>query len=108
MLVTFSSKVDADILMMAQHARQVLKAAGKDIGDKVPDRGVFSPEQLDGAIQRIEEAIANEVPPPEPDDDDQDKPSVVLLEQRAFPLLNMMRKARQANAPVLWETSSGY
>lgn len=108
MLVTFSSKVDADILMMAEHAMQILKAAGKDIGDTVPDRGVFSTEQLDGAIQSLERAIANEAPPPESDDDDRDRPSVVLLEQRAFPLLNMMRKAKQANAPVLWETSSGY
>lgn len=108
MLVTFSSKVDADILMMAQHAKQVLKAAGKDIGDSVPERGVFSPEQLDGAIQRLEKAIANEVAPSEPDDDDRDRPRAVLLEQRAFPLLNMMRKAKKANAPVLWETSSGY
>lgn len=108
MLVTFSSKVDADILMMAQDAKQVLKAAGKEIGDTVPDRGVFSPEQLEGAIQHLETAIANEAPAAEPADDDHEKPRVVKLGQRAFPLLSMMRKAKLAHASVLWETSSGY
>ena len=108
MLVTFSSKVDADILMMAEHARQVLKAAGKEIGDVVPERGVFTAEQLDSAIRNLEKAIANEAPAANYDDDDDKTPAVVLLEQRAYPLLSMMRQARAADAPVMWETGSGW
>lgn len=111
MLVTFSSKVDADVLMMADHARQVLRAAGKAIDQAVPPRGVFSAEQLDQAIAKLEAAIKAEKRPVE-DDDDPDAArqanEVVVLAQRAYPLLAMMRKARQANAPILWETSSGW
>lgn len=111
MLVTFSSSVDADVLMMAEHAKLVLKAAGKDIGSTVPERGVFTAEQLDEAISKLEKAIASEQPRPNVDDDDEDphkSKEVVLLEQRAYPLLSMMRKAKKANAAVMWETSSGW
>ncbi|UOD50544.1 DUF1840 domain-containing protein [Orrella daihaiensis] len=110
MLVTFSSKVDADVLMMGEHAKQVLKAAGKEIGTTVPERGVFTAEQLDQAIANLERAIAAEQPRPAPDDDDDERKAKehVLLEQRAYPVLAMMRKAKQANAPVMWETGSGW
>lgn len=108
MIVTFSSKVDADVLMMADHAKLVLKAAGKDVSGGIAQRGVFSAEQLDTAIANIERAIANEAPLPETDDDQEGKAPPVLLEQRAFPLLSMMRKAKAAQAPVMWETGSGW
>lgn len=110
MLVTFSSKVEADVLMMDDHAKRILKAAGKDIGSTVPERGVFTAEQLDEAITKIEYAIANEQPRPKVDDDDDEHQSkeFVLLEQRAYPLLNMMRKAKAAQEPVMWETGSGW
>lgn len=110
MLVTFSSSVDADVLMMAEHAKLVLKAAGKDIGSSLPERGVFTAEQLDGAIAKLEKTIASEQPRPKSDDDDDELKSkdVVLLEQRAYPLLAMMRKAKLANAAIMWETSSGW
>ncbi|MCD8503977.1 MAG: DUF1840 domain-containing protein [Burkholderiaceae bacterium] len=110
MLVTFSSKVDADVLMMGDHAKLVLKAAGKDIGSVVPERGVFTPEQLGDAIANLEKAIAKQQPRPKDDEDDDEGKSkeLVLLEQRAYPLLAMMRKAKEANAPVMWETGSGW
>jgi len=113
MLVTFSSKVDADVLMMADHAKMVLKAAGKDISEKIPERGVFTAEQLDGAISKIEHAISNEEPMPEPDEDDEVEETkktkeFVLLQQRAYPLLAMMRKAKLAQESIMWETSSGW
>lgn len=111
MLVTFSSKVDANVLMMAEHARQVLRAAGKDIPDAVPERGVFAADQLSDAIARLEKAIGAEKRPPE-DDDEPDSArrakEIVVLGQRAYPLLAMMRKAHAAQAPIMWETSSGW
>jgi len=111
MLVTFSSKVDADVLMMGDHARHVLRTAGKDIGETIPTRGVFSAEQLGDAIAKLERAIAAEKPPALNDDEPEHQAKakeVVLLGQRAYPLLAMMRKAREANAPIMWETSSGW
>jgi hypothetical protein len=110
MLVTFSSNVDADVLMMSDHAIMVLKAAGKQIGDSIPERGVFTAEQLGDAISHLEKAIAGEEPVAEQSDRDMHgkENDVVLLEQRAYPLLSMMRKAKAADTSVMWETSSGW
>jgi len=113
MLVTFSSKVDADVLMMADHAKLVLRAAGKDVSSGIAERGVFTVEQLEDAIKKLEKAIANDRPEDElrqhEDDDDNSKGSdVVILEQRAYPLLSMMRKALAAKENIMWETGSGW
>jgi len=115
MLVTFSSNVDADVLMMGDHAKLVLRAAGKDVSSGIAERGVFTVEQLGDAIKKLEKAIATDRPEDElrqhedDDDDDDDKGSdVVILEQRAYPLLSMMRKALAAKENIMWETGSGW
>ena len=58
MLVTFSSKNAPSVLMLSQHARVVLEAAGKTTVTELPERGVFTPEQLPAAITALEKAIA--------------------------------------------------
>ncbi len=57
MLITFHSKVVAEVLMLTDHAGALLQAAGKSFGDKIPERGVFTVEQLQPAISGIERAI---------------------------------------------------
>jgi len=112
MIVTFTSKLDADVIMMGDQAKLVLNAAGKDVSQGVPERGVFSPEQLVDAISRLENAVAAEKPPAEQEDhddeDDAQKADVVLLAQRVYPLLAMLRNAKQDDTSVIWETSSGW
>ena len=39
MLITFHSKVVAEVLMLTDHAGALLQAAGKSFGDKIPERG---------------------------------------------------------------------
>ena len=114
MLVSFSSKAGADILMLGEHAKPLLVLAGKIIETTIPDRGVFTVEQLRQAVERIEQAIAAESPqnkPIEEDDDDRAQSAIALpvgLRQRAFPLLDLMRKAVQQNHTVAWEAGSGW
>ena len=111
MLVTFSSKVDANIIMLGKHAKAVLATAGKPVDDNLAERGVFTAEQLPEAIRMIEAAIAAETPT---QDDNLDEPKphpmneAVRLGQRAYPLLQMMRKAESAGAPVLWEVGTSW
>lgn len=115
MIVTFTCNVDADVIMMDDQAKPILGTAGKDVSGGLPERGVFTEDQLVNAIARLEAAIKAETPREhvdnEDDDDDQrDKPKteVVLLAQRVYPLLSMMKKAQSANTSVMWETSSGW
>lgn len=112
MLVTFSSKNAADVLMLSHHAQPLLKAAGKDVGSPFPERGVFTVEQLESAIAGIERAVAEADPVPDDDaDDDLPVPPMaraVGLAQRAFPLLDLLRRARENGDNVMWEAGRGY
>lgn len=107
MLVVFESKAAAQILMLAEHAREVLQAAGKDIGATLPERGIFTVEQIPEAIDFLEQALAQDEGYVAEDDVDADERShpmseKVSLTQRAFPLLDMLRKAAQMRTEVMW------
>lgn len=114
MLITFHSKVVAEVLMLTDHAGVLLQAAGKSFGDKIPERGMFTVDQLGPAIQGIERAIEESQGNPAEDEEDEDKPAVapmaraVGLKERAFPLLDMMRQSQAAGAEVTWEVSRGW
>ena len=110
MLVTFSSKAGADILMLSQHAKPIMRIAGKAIEQDFPVRGVFTPEQLVGAISALERAISLEQPAAQKDDDQpHDLMSLpVGLRQRAHPLLELMRRSQKAGAPLTWEAGSAW
>ena len=112
MLVTFSSKAGADILMLGEHAKPLLRIAGKIIETPFPARGVFAADQLPDAIARLERASdAEHAPAASPDQDearDEGDRISVSLRQRAFPLLDLMRRAQKSGHPVLWEAGSGW
>jgi hypothetical protein len=96
--------------MLSEHAGPLLRAAGKSFPDKVPERGVFTPDQLAAAIAGIEKAIAQA--PQNTEEEDEDKPPVhpvsraVGLQQRAFPLLDLMKKSLAKGVPLSWEAAS--
>ena len=113
MLVTFSSKAAADVLMLSEHAKPILRIAGIMVEDPFPVRGVFSTELLPVAIARIEHAMAQETPPKQDadeEDEDAETPHPIAqhvgIKQRAFPLLELLVKSNKAGVPVTWETSS--
>jgi hypothetical protein len=112
MLVTFSSKAGASVLMLSEHAQPIMRITGKIMDKEIPVRGVFTPEQLAEAIVSLEQAISQEKPLAKNDDEDElprDALSLhVGLRQRAHPLLELMRQAKQAGQPVLWEAGSGW
>ncbi len=113
MLITFSSKAGADILMLAQHAKPLLLIIGKTDDKDLLTRGVLMPEQLLDAIAQLEEAIGAEHPQNQEDDPDTDLPKEAIarpvgLRQRAFPLLDLLKRAHELNTPVMWEAGSGW
>ena len=113
MLVTFSSKAGADILMLAQHAKPLLTIIGKTDDNDLLTRGVFMPEQLEAAIFSLEHAIAAEPNLHQDKDEDGDLPKDALalpvgLKQRSFPLLDLLKRARALQVPVIWEAGSGW
>ena len=114
MLVLFHSKPAAEVLMFAEHALPILRAAGKPYTDTLPERGVITRDQLAEAIAGIEQAIEgnHEAEFSESDDDNDAKEHPisrsVSFRQRAFPLLAMMRLCREHKADITWEPAPAW
>lgn len=113
MLVTFSSKNTTSVLMLSRHACIVLGAAGKMTAANLPERGVFTLEQIPDVLISIEKAVAA-IPVTNYSDADNDAPPVPFMTrevgfaQRTFPLLNLFRHAQVTGDSVMWELSYGY
>jgi len=108
MLLVFHSKAAADVLMLSHHAAPLLQAAGKMADQDVPACGVFTAAQLPAAIAAIERATAQADAPMADLDADEPVPAMaqpVSLRVRAYPLLDMLRRAQKRCVDVLWEAA---
>ena len=104
MLVTFKSEADADIVMYRKHAEPILQMLGKDV-----ERGILTPEELPQAIATLEAAIeADRRAHPGLDEAEEEKAREegkevpVEFHRRAWPLLQMMKRALAEKKPVVW------
>lgn len=105
MLYKFKSKTASDVIMLGPHGDQVLRTIGKEVAG----RGIIEAAAMPAAMARIEQAIADEeaalaqaqaeaeaegrsLPPREG----------VSLRQRAWPLVEMMKRSHAAGENVVW------
>lgn len=105
MLYKFKSKDSADVIMMGPAGDHLLKLLGRPVTAK----GIFEPDDLLALMAAIEQAVADDeaawaraqaealaegvqLPPREG----------VSLRQRAWPLLEMMRRALAKRHDVVW------
>lgn len=108
MLILFQSKSAAEILMFSQHAMPILRAAGKVFDTpELPERGVITREQLDAAIAGIENLIAADTGQDDAYNDDDDSAEHPIMQpvgmrRRAWPLLSMLRLAREKGEDITW------
>lgn len=97
MIVKFHSSASADLTLLGDVAVALLKIMGHS--GTVP--GAFQPQDLPNALAKLEKAVAaskeNEV------DQDPDEEFEPGLSQRALPVINMLKKAIEANADVMWD-----
>ncbi len=102
MLIIFSSQATAKVIMLDDLAKLLLAILGRQL----ETRGIITVEQLPAAIKALENAIAEDNQSfEEKSDQEQDgTPSSehLRLAQRAFPLLDMLRRAVKKNKPVIW------
>ena len=109
MLYKFKSKAGADVIMTGPHGDALLKQAGREPAAQ----GIFTPEQLPQAIASIEAAIAADEAARRPADDSEpatpeasnEAPRAgdrVSLRARAWPLLELLRRAQAAGHPLTW------
>lgn len=102
MIVTFKSKASGDVIMFGEAAHALMKIMGKDPEPK----GIFTPEQLPGAIAALKQAIEESRRQPGPNEDEEaETPAMaqhVSLAQRAVPLLELLEWAHKKSVPVTW------
>lgn len=109
MLVTFRSKAAANVMMLKDLAGRLLGILGRELMSE----GIFTVEQIPFAIRQLECAIADEQVklradyqnPPEAPTEAATEAEYPSLAQRAFPLLDMLRRAARTGEPVIWQTS---
>lgn len=114
MLVTFKSKAAGSIIMYEENAKPILDLFGKDV-----KQGIITPAETGDAIAKLEAEIARRsaieaeeraereakrrkeeemsfgTPPPP-------KPEPVSFSARAFPLLEMLKKAQKKDREIVW------
>lgn len=105
MIYKFKSKAAGDVIMLEPTGDAVLRAAGREPAAK----GIFEPADMPAAMSSIEAAIAadeaarehagedaaaNGDPPP--------KREAIGLKARAWPLVEMMKRAHAAGQPIVW------
>lgn len=106
MIYKFKSEVGADIIMMGPDGDKVLRLIGKEPAP----RGILEAEAMPAAIDAIERAIevarAVEVEPEEGEtqerSEEEAEARAVRLQQRAWPLLEMMKRAAAAGKDIVW------
>jgi hypothetical protein len=91
----FKSKADGDLLMLAPVGDQILRIIGREPSPQ----GIIERTAIPAAIAALEQARAAGR-----DDDDEAAGGVaaVGLGQRAWPLLEMMRRSLAEHADIVW------
>ena len=96
----FKSKADGDLLMMDPVGDQILRVVGREPATQ----GIISVDALPAAIAALEQAIAEAEPAHAGrDDGESDRGAVAVgLAQRAWPMLEMMRRSLAERADIVW------
>ena len=96
----FRSKADADLIMMQPVGDQLLRIVGREPSP----RGIIESAALAAAIQAIEAAVVAERRQhgKESDAEEDLKEQRVGLAQRAWPMLEMMKRALAERADIVW------
>lgn len=100
MIYKFRSKAAGDVIMLGPNGDRVLDITGKD---RTP-QGIFAPQALPAAIAALLAAVeADEALRAQAaDDDSAPRPEGVSLRQRAWPLVEMMKRALAAEQAITW------
>jgi hypothetical protein len=105
MLYKFKSKAAGDIIMTAPHGDHVLRLIGREPASK----GILQSADLAAAIARLKAAIeadeaARREAQAEADARGEPLPprEGVGLRQRAWPLIEMMKRAQAAEQDIVW------
>jgi hypothetical protein len=97
----FKSKGAGDVIMLGPSGDQILRLLGREPAAK----GIFEVKDMPAAIVALERAVAADEAKSDDEDNDEDAPRTgggVSLRQRAWPLVEMMRRCHAAGHDIVW------
>ena len=97
MLYKFKTAASGDVVMLGPHGDQLLRLMGREPAP----RGIIEPVQMPGVLAALQQAIADEATAPGTPEDDE-RADLVVLRQRLWPMIDMLRRALKADVPVVW------
>ena len=111
MLISFKSRSSPEVLMYQEHAQRIL-----DLLHKSPTRGVITAAEAAQALSILEHEVADSRLHPENDvehdahaheQEEGETTEHALMQRvgfaaRAYPLLEMLRSAKQENDNIMW------
>ena len=105
MIYKFKSKASGDVIMLAASGDAVLRTIGKEPAAQ----GIVEPADMPAAMQAIESAVAaDEAARARAEQEARTSGATpaardgVSLRQRAWPLVEMMKRSHAAGEPVVW------
>ena len=105
MIYKFKSKAAGDVIMMGPNGDDVLHLIGKTPSPK----GIIEPVDMPAAIRAIEQAVAADEAQRKQAEEDAAAEGRKLaaregvsLRQRAWPLVDMMKRAHAAGQEIVW------
>lgn len=97
MLVTFTCKEYENITMFGDIAKKLIMMMGHS--GTIP--GAIKAEDVPEALSKLEQALGKHKSTPQTEDKDEEP--VVSIDHRALPLLNMLKKASEKKADIMWQ-----
>jgi hypothetical protein len=98
----FKSKGAGDVIMLGASGDQILRLVGREPAPK----GIIEVKDMPAAIASLERAVAAEEAKPDDEEEDEDAPrgagGGVSLRQRAWPLVEMMRRCHGSGDDIVW------
>ncbi|MFM9914314.1 MAG: DUF1840 domain-containing protein [Rhizobacter sp.] len=105
MIYKFKSKAAGDVIMLAASAEPILRLVGKEPAAQ----GIFEVADMPAAIAALERAVsdadaARQQAEKEASAESRRAPAgdTVSLRQRAWPLVEMLKRSHAANAVIVW------
>ncbi|HOL36531.1 MAG TPA: DUF1840 domain-containing protein [Rubrivivax sp.] len=102
MIYKFKSKASGDLVMLGPHGDRLLRLLGREPAAQ----GIIEPSAMPQAIAALEAAIAAAQRDGEPNGGAEaaavPDEAPVLLRQRLWPVIEMLRRAQAADAPIVW------
>jgi hypothetical protein len=97
MIYKFKSAASGDVIMLGPNGDQLLRLAGREPAA----RGIIEVADMPAVMAALKAAVEAEEATPAPLDDDEKRPPVVLR-QRLWPMIEMLRRSHGAGEPVVW------